>query len=240
MNAGTLYGKYLNAEPQELVQQGAILQDLVRRYPWFSLGRLLLFKSLCGLGGEASLSESEKTAAYVYSRSKLYFIRQESLQMEEQQAEIDFFTLDLTQEIEKEEPSPKPATQKRREGKTTEFILEPPRDRTCYPGADYFGKTDMAGLELDVTEPIDLFITEQPRFTEMLSRAGEHVDTQEQDASPVLSGDDFITETLARIYAEQGYHKLAIACYGKLILLYPEKSVYFASLVQEIKQKTNN
>ena len=95
MNAGTLYGKYLNAEPQELVQQGAILQDLVRRYPWFSLGRLLLFKSLCGLGGEASLSESEKTAAYVYSRSKLYFIRQESLQMEEQQAEIDFFTLDL-------------------------------------------------------------------------------------------------------------------------------------------------
>jgi len=55
-----------------------------------------------------------------------------------------------------------------------------------------------------------------------------------------LSGDDFITETLARIYAEQGYHKLAIACYGKLILLYPEKSVYFASLVQEIKQKTNN
>ncbi|HOT54405.1 MAG TPA: hypothetical protein PLM68_03200, partial [Bacteroidales bacterium] len=153
MNAGTLYGKYLNAEPQELVQQGAILQDLVRRYPWFSLGRLLLFKSLCGLGGEASLSESEKTAAYVYSRSKLYFIRQESLQMEEQQAEIDFFTLDLTQEIEKEEPSPKPATQKRREGKTTEFILEPPRDRTFYPGADYFGKTDMAGLELDVTEP---------------------------------------------------------------------------------------
>jgi len=237
MNAGTLYGKYLNAEPQELVQQGAILQDLVRRYPWFSLGRLLLFKSLCGLGGEASLSESEKTAAYVYSRSKLYFIRQESLQMEEQQAEIDFFTLDLTQEIEKEEPSPKPATQKRREGKTTEFILEPPRDRTFYPGADYFGKTDMAGLELDVTEPIDRFISEQPRFTEMLSRAGEHVDTQEQDASPVLSGDDFITETLARIYAEQGYHKLAIACYGKLILLYPEKSVYFASLVQEIKQK---
>jgi len=237
MNAGTLYGKYLNAEPQELAQQGAILQDLVRRYPWFSLGRLLLFKSLCGLGGEASLSESEKTAAYVYSRSKLYFIRQESLQMEEQQAEIDFFTLDLTQEIEKEEPSPKPATQKRREGKTTEFILEPPRDRTFYPGADYFGKTDMAGLELDVTEPIDRFISEQPRFTEMLSRAGEHVDTQEQDASPVLSGDDFITETLARIYAEQGYHKLAIACYGKLILLYPEKSVYFASLVQEIKQK---
>ena len=199
MNAGTLYGKYLNAEPQELAQQGAILQDLVRRYPWFSLGRLLLFKSLCGLGGEASLSESEKTAAYVYSRSKLYFIRQESLQMEEQQAEIDFFTLDLTQEIEKEEPSPKPATQKRREGKTTEFILEPPRDRTFYPGADYFGKTDMAGLELDVTEPIDRFISEQPRFTEMLSRAGEHVDTQEQDASPVLSGDDFITETLARI-----------------------------------------
>jgi hypothetical protein len=57
---------------------------------------------------------------------------------------------------------------------------------------------------------------------------------------PVLGVDDFVTETLARIYAQQGYHKLAIACYGKLILLYPEKSAYFASLVQEIKQKTNS
>ncbi|HHV03934.1 MAG: hypothetical protein WCQ69_01270 [Bacteroidales bacterium] len=234
MDIPSFYKKYLNASPQELAPYGYILQDMLRRYPWFSLGRLLLFKSLCGLGGEASLSESEKTAAYVYSRSKPFFILQESLKAQEKQSEEDFFTLDLTQEIEKEETPPPSCT------KTAEFVLESPAERTFYPGADYFGKADMSALELDVTVPIDRFISENPRFTQVLRRTGENVDTQNQDMPPVLGVDDFVTETLARIYAQQGYHKLAIACYGKLILLYPEKSAYFASLVQEIKQKTNS
>ncbi len=210
MNASVFYEKYLNASAQELAQNGAFLQDLARRYPWFSLGRLLLFKSLCGLGGEASLSESEKTALYVYSRSMPYFILQESLQAEEKQAENEFFTLDLSQEIEKEEAAPSPSA----------------------------GKQDR--LELDVTVPIDRFISDKPRFVQMLARTGENIDTQQQDTPPVLSDNEFVTETLARIYAQQGYHKLAIASYGKLILLYPEKSAYFATLVQEIKQKINN
>ena len=47
----------------------------------------------------------------------------------------------------------------------------------------------------------------------------------------------FYTETLARIYAEQGYYEEAIKVYAKLILLYPEKSTYFATLVNEIKSK---
>lgn len=234
----TFYDKYLKATPQELASHGYILQDMVRRYPWFSLGHLLLFKSLCGLGGEACLSESEKTAAYVYSRSKPYFIFQESLKNKEVIAEEDFFILDETLEIEKEETpaaDPEPKAKRRK----PEFILEQSQERTFYPGADYFGKTDLATLELDVTAPVDRFISENPRFTEVLKRSGENIDTCLQDTSPVLDDDEFVTETLARIYAEQGYHKLAIACYGKLILLYPEKSTYFASLVQEIKQKTN-
>ncbi|HBG53004.1 MAG TPA: hypothetical protein DDW70_02140, partial [Rikenellaceae bacterium] len=156
------------------------------------------------------------------------------------QAENELFTLDLSQEIEKEEPGPALATGKQEAGSTAEYVLEPPRERTFYPGSDYFGKTDIATLELDVTVPIDRFISEKPRFIQMLGRTGENIDTQEQDTPPVLSDDDFVTETLASIYAQQGYHKLAIASYGKLILLYPEKSTYFASLVQEIKQKTNN
>ena len=235
----TFYDKYLKATPQELASHGYILQDMVRRYPWFSLGHLLLFKSLCGLGGDAYLSESEKTAAYVYSRNKLSFILQESLKNKEIIAEDDFFILDQTLEIEKEEASSEAVQESNPKGRKPEFILEQSPERAFYPGADYFGKTDLATLELDVTAPVDRFISENPRFTEVLKRSGENIDTQQQDTSPVLADDEFVTETLARIYTEQGYHKLAIACYGKLILLYPEKSTYFASLVQEIKQKTN-
>ena len=44
------------------------------------------------------------------------------------------------------------------------------------------------------------------------------------------------TETLAQIYAEQGYYEQAKLIYSKLILAYPEKSAYFATLIQKIEE----
>lgn len=58
-------------------------------------------------------------------------------------------------------------------------------------------------------------------------------------ASSESGADDFCTETLAQIYLSQDYTAEAIAIYSKLSLRYPEKSIYFASLIDEIKQKTN-
>ena len=49
-------------------------------------------------------------------------------------------------------------------------------------------------------------------------------------------GFDLCTETLAGIYAEQGYISEAKQIYSKLSLRYPEKSVYFAALIEKIDQ----
>ena len=46
----------------------------------------------------------------------------------------------------------------------------------------------------------------------------------------------FYTETLAQIYAEQGYYEQAKHIYSKLILAYPEKSAYFATLIQKLEE----
>ena len=47
---------------------------------------------------------------------------------------------------------------------------------------------------------------------------------------------DLFTETLAQIYAEQGYYEQANDIYSKLILAYPEKNAYFAALIQKLDE----
>ena len=54
----------------------------------------------------------------------------------------------------------------------------------------------------------------------------------EEDLSPVA--DRFATETLARIFAEQGRPEEAKRIYSRLILDIPEKSAYFASLIDKL------
>ncbi|MBQ0122785.1 MAG: hypothetical protein KBS38_04110 [Bacteroidales bacterium] len=91
-------------------------------------------------------------------------------------------------------------------------------------GGDYFTKDDFrelqeSGLAFDA-----------PVFTP--GATGE-VPAAEIDKDIAI--DELCTETLAGIYAQQEFYQRAIEVYEKLILLYPEKSVYFASLIEKLK-----
>ena len=52
--------------------------------------------------------------------------------------------------------------------------------------------------------------------------------------------DDVVTEELAEIYRRQGLNDEACAIYRKLSLRNPEKSVYFAELIDEITSEEKN
>lgn len=78
----------------------------------------------------------------------------------------------------------------------------------------------------------DYFSPEELRSVEQSELKSAH-----STPFPEVGLEEFYTETLARIYAEQGYYDEAIRVYAKLILLYPEKSAYFAALAEEIKSK---
>jgi len=49
------------------------------------------------------------------------------------------------------------------------------------------------------------------------------------------SDDELATEELAAIYMEQEYFDEALKIYGRLSLLYPEKSIYFAEIIGRAK-----
>jgi len=88
--------------------------------------------------------------------------------------------------------------------------------------------------KLTPSDLIDRFIMTSPRIERMTPAAEQPVkDLAEPSAEEQGT---FITETLARIYVNQGYYFKAINIYEKLSLKYPEKSAYFASRIEKIKE----
>lgn len=111
--------------------------------------------------------------------------------------------------------------------------------RFVFAGGDYFSRKDFEQVELDRSKPLDNFIAEKPTLLRQTVRANktEPLQSNEIDTSELFNDASFYTETLAAIYTEQHFYKRALDVYAKLILLYPEKSSYFATLVKELKEK---
>ena len=55
----------------------------------------------------------------------------------------------------------------------------------------------------------------------------------------VEEDNEIVTETLATIYLQQKKYDKALNAFQKLSLIYPEKSVYFASRIKEIEELKN-
>ena len=84
---------------------------------------------------------------------------------------------------------------------------------------------------------IDKFLESDPRII-----SPDEPEEEQEDISLRSVEDDegFITDTLAKIYIKQGYYSKAIFAYEKLSLKFPEKSSYFASQIQKIKELIKN
>lgn len=52
----------------------------------------------------------------------------------------------------------------------------------------------------------------------------------------IAENKDILSETLARLYVQQGYRDKAIAMYERLSLAFPDKSAYFAAEIEKLKK----
>lgn len=83
------------------------------------------------------------------------------------------------------------------------------------------------------SEIVNQFIQNEPRIE---SSKTKFFSPGNMAKSSVADVSDIVSETLAKIYLGQNNFSKAIQTYEKLMLKYPEKSVYFAALIKEIKK----
>ena len=213
MTAGQL-NQYLQA-PELLNRESLpVLRELTERYPAFEAGWMLYLKNLKNLNDPSFEQELINGAIRIQDRRKLYlFLNETKKGSETVESKDDIYNMIFPAEYRLD------AIEKTQENQEDT--------------AQSFQKKSGKGIRL-----IDKFLEAQPKMPQIKEK--ESSSPMESPAPQEDVNEDFVTETLATIYSQQGYYKKAIQIFEKLSLKYPEKSTYFAGQIEKIRNLMNN
>ena len=105
-----------------------------------------------------------------------------------------------------------------------------------------FDETDNETERSEGSSLIDRFLMLKPGAIRRISDDQDSEGMENRAAileKSVTENDELITESLASIYLQQKNYEKALTAYKKLSLKYPEKSIYFATQIEEIEKLKN-
>lgn len=233
------------------------LESIITEYPWFSYAREVLLLKLAAISREIFDTELRHSAVFLPSRQRLYDkvsqivpadekpqedgsemppakpILEEQFVNERAEVSVETQPMDVIDYEQEERIEDVKAA-------AAEAIAEAKKERAGSPvvttikyipvGGDYFSREDFEQLEReDGSLPSEAAHLATGSSAEI--SGGYSVICP--DGKVNFEDPEFYTETLGQVYAQQGYYEQAIEVFSKLILLYPQKSAYFAALVKE-------
>jgi len=182
------------------------LVGVVNLYPWFGGARVELCERMSRMGGDA-------WGVSQYADAAMYVGAREKLaEMMRASRKHSWNDADVEQILKSYLSEEKQEAEEEAE----------PRRQVYVVGGDYFSQADYEKVRSSETNVFS-------RYAAKARNDREYTEEREEEF-------DLYTETLAQIYAEQGYYEQAKAIYSKLILAYPEKSAYFAALIQKLEE----
>ena len=182
------------------------LTGVVNLYPWYAAARLELCRRMFAMG-ENAWSEEEFAAQALYVADRGKFSDLVRGRRRVDCSDKDAENL-LASYMEPSVPQPEAA----------------PVHSVRVVGGDYFSQAQYD----KVREGSDHV------FSRLAGKAPAEVTVREEETIQIA--ERFATETLAQIFVEQGRYEEAKRIYSRLILDIPEKSAYFASLIDKLVQ----
>ncbi|MFH0760918.1 MAG: hypothetical protein V2A67_05400 [Bacteroidota bacterium] len=208
--------------PEKLDAESAqLLENLIREFPYCQPAHLLYLWNLYIEGDLRFNQQLKVTAMYAPDRRRLYeMIRLSHIPRIQTSPTDDTKGPEMVKQVESALPLIEPdlVSFEYREESPEPVPAPPPRK----PVADL----------------IDQFIKNSE--TRIIRADLESSSKEDLSIDSLKEDDEMLTETLAKIYIQQGYYLKALQSYEKLSLKFPEKSIYFATQIDMIRELIKN